>query len=258
MALNNIDLLFNNIHDIKEQNRKKANYKYKQSVKGKIAAYNFSKTDKARKKQLEEMKDKQEINKMPDSDNSTYLTDSDNSEDEKNDKIEHVESVEHIEPVTHDKDISLSIKELMEELQETREENDNLRSILKNTNYLVEILNDQLISFHKQLNEIEIKNKMNDINNNVDDGDQEENNYMDDGELDQNEENQIEQQIEEEEQPAIKQIKTDISDDKFYIDRNGNKIKFFDPDEHLTLLQPNRTMIKKEKNNSDIPIIYYI
>ena len=49
MALNNIDQLFNNITDIKEKNRKKANYKYKQSVKGKIAAYNFSKTDKARK-----------------------------------------------------------------------------------------------------------------------------------------------------------------------------------------------------------------
>ena len=81
---------------------------------------------------------------------------------------------------------------------------------------------------------------------------------MEDGDLDQNEEQQIKQQIEEEEQPAIKQIRNEISDDKFYIDRNGNKIKFFDPDELLTLLQPNGTMIKKEKNNSDIPIIYYI
>ena len=49
MALNNIDQLFNNIPDIKEQNRKKANYKYKHSDKGKISAYNFSKTDKAKK-----------------------------------------------------------------------------------------------------------------------------------------------------------------------------------------------------------------
>ena len=82
---------------------------------------------------------------------------------------------------------------------------------------------------------------------------------MEDGDLDQNEEHQIEQQIEDDQQPAIKQIKQDISDDKFYIDRNGNKIKFFDPDEHLTLLQSNGTVTKKEKtNNTDIPIIYYI
>ena len=106
---------------------------------------------------------------------------------------------------------------------------------------------------------MEIKNKMNDINNNNEDQPEEENNYMDDGELDDDEEHQIEQQIEEEEQPAIKQIKKDISDDKFYIDRNGNKIKFFDPDEHLTLIHNNGSMIKKEKtNNTDIPIIYYI
>ena len=153
----------------------------------------------ARKKKLEELKEKQGINKMDDSDNSTYLTDSENSENEKNEKIEHYEHVEPVENVTPDKDISITIKELMEELQETREENDNLRSILKNTNYLIEILNDQLISFHKQINEMEIKNKMNDLN----EEDQEENNYMDDGELDENEENQIEQQIENEEQPAI-------------------------------------------------------
>ena len=95
---------------------------------------------------------------------------------------------------------------------------------------------------------MEIKNKMNDINNNVDDGDQEENNYMDDGELDNNEEHQIEQQIEQEEQPAIKQIKNDISDDKFYLDRNGQKIKFYNPDE----------IHYKKTNNTDIPIIYYI
>ena len=88
---------------------------------------------------------------MDDSDNSTYLTDSDD-ENEKNEKNEPVEHVEPIEDVTHDKNISITIKSLMEELQETREENDNLRSMLKNTNYLVEILNDQLISFHKQLN----------------------------------------------------------------------------------------------------------
>ena len=49
MALNNIDQLFNNITDVKEKNRKKANYKYKHSDKGRIAAYNFSKTDKAKK-----------------------------------------------------------------------------------------------------------------------------------------------------------------------------------------------------------------
>ena len=151
---------------------------------------------------------------MDDSDNSTYLTD---SEDDKNEKIEHVEPsehMEHVEDVTHDKDISITIKALMEELQETIEENENLRSMLKNTNYLVEILNDQLILFHKQLNEMEIKNKMNDLNNNKDQ--QEENNYMDDGEWDDNKEHQIEQQIEQEEQPEIKQIRNDISDDKFY------------------------------------------
>ena len=120
-----------------------------------IKKYNFSekrqaafkKMVEARKKKLEELKEKQGINKMDDSDNSTYLTD---SEDEKNDKIEPSENVEPVEDVTPDKDISITIKELMEELQETREENENLRSILKNTNYLVEILNDQLISLHKQ------------------------------------------------------------------------------------------------------------
>ena len=54
---------------------------------------------------------------------------------------------------------------------------------------------------------------------------------MDDRELDDNEEQQIEHQLEQEEQPEIKQIKNDISDDNFYIDRNGQKIKFYDPDE---------------------------
>ena len=54
---------------------------------------------------------------------------------------------------------------------------------------------------------------------------------MEDGDLDENEEHQIEQQIEEDEQPTIKQIKNDIANDKFYIDRNGQKIKFYDPDE---------------------------
>ena len=88
---------------------------------------------------------------------------------------------------------------------------------------------------------------------------EEENNYMEDGELDNNEEYQIEQQIEQEEQPAIKQIKNDIADDKFYIDRNGQKIKFYDLDDNLTLIHHNGTMLKKEKtNNTDIPIIYYI
>ena len=112
----------------------------------------FKKMVAARKKKLEELKEKQEINKMDDSEGSTYLTDSDD-ENEKNEKNE---PSEHVEDVTQDKDISITIKELMGDLQETREENENLRSILKNTNYLVEILNDQLISFHKQLNEMEI------------------------------------------------------------------------------------------------------
>ena len=164
-------------------------------------------------------------------------------------KIEPVEPVEPVEPmedITHDKDISITIKSLMEELQETREENENLKSMLEKTNYLVEILNDQLISFHKQLNEMEIKNKMNDLNNNEDQP-EEENNYMEDGEIDENEEHQIEQQIEEDEQPAIMELRKEINGDKFIIDRNGKKIKLYDPDEHLTLLQPNGTMIKKEK-----------
>ena len=139
----------------------------------------------ARKKKLEEVKEKQGINKMTDSDNNTYLTDSDDE------KIEPSEHVEPVEDVTHDKDISITIKTLMEELQKTREENDNLKSMLENTNYLIQILNDQLISFHKQLNEMKIKNKnkMNDINNNNDDQPEEGYNYMDDGELDDNEEN---------------------------------------------------------------------
>ena len=78
---------------------------------------------------------------------------------------------------------------------------------------------------------------------------------MEDGGLDDNEEHQIEQQIEDEEQPAIKQIKKDISDDKFYIDRNGQKIKFFDPDErHFKNTNDNYGV----KLRNDIPIIYYI
>ena len=54
---------------------------------------------------------------------------------------------------------------------------------------------------------------------------------MEDGELDENEENEIQQQIEEEEKPEIKQIRNDIKNDKFIIDNNGNKIIFYDPDE---------------------------
>ena len=81
----------------------------------------FKKMVEARKKQLEELKEKQGINKMDDSDNSTYLTDSDD-ENEKNEKNEPIEHVEPVEDVTHDKDISITIKTLMEELQETREE----------------------------------------------------------------------------------------------------------------------------------------
>ena len=105
---------------------------------------------------------------------------------------------------------------------------------------------------------MEIKNKMNDLNNNEYQR-EEENNYMEDRELDDNEEHQIEQQIEQEEQPEIKQIRNDIADDKFYIDKNGQKIKFYNPDDHLTLIHNNGSMIKKEKtNNTDIPIIYYI
>ena len=142
----------------------------------------------------------------------------------------------------------------MEELQETREENDNLRSILKNTKYLVEILNDQLISFHKQLNEMEIKNKINDLNNNEDQP-EEDNNYMDDGEIDQNEENQIEQQIEDEEQPAIMELRKEINGDNFFIDKNGKKIKLYDPDErHFKNTNDNYGV----KLRNDIPIIYYI
>ena len=74
---------------------------------------------------------------------------------------------------------------------------------------------------------MEIKNKMNDLN----EADQEDNNYMDDGELDQNEEQQIEQQIEEEEQPAIMELRKEINGDKFIIDRNGKKIKLYDREE---------------------------
>ena len=105
----------------------------------------FKKMVAARKKQLEELKEKHRINKMDDNDNSTYLTDSDD-ENEKNEKNEPVEQIEPVEDVTHDKDISITIKALIEELQETREENENLKSMLENTNYLIEILNDQSIS----------------------------------------------------------------------------------------------------------------
>ena len=67
--------------------------------------------------------------------------------------------------------------------------------------------------------------------------------------VDDNEEHQKEQQIEQEEQPAIQEIRKEINGDKFYIDRNGQKIKFYDPDEKH---------FKKTNNNNDIPIIYYI
>ena len=123
----------------------------------------FKKMVAARKKQLEELK---EIIKMPDSDNSSYLTDSENSENEKNEKIEHAEPsehMEHVEDVTHDKDISITIKTLMEELHETREENENLKSILEN---FIEIVNDQIITLHKQLEEMKIENEIINYQNN--------------------------------------------------------------------------------------------
>ena len=71
---------------------------------------------------------------------------------------------------------------------------------------------------------------------------------MEHGELDDNEEHEIEQQIEEEEEPAIKEIRKEINGDKFIIDRNGKKIKLYDPEEEE----------KKKRKNEDIPIIYYI
>ena len=37
--------------------------------------------------------------------------------------------------------------------------------------------------------------------------------------------------MEEEEEPAIKEISKEINGDKFIINRNGKKIKLFDPDE---------------------------
>ena len=60
------------------------------------------------------------------SDGSTYLTDS----DDENEKHEKNEPVEPVEDVTHDNDISITIKALMDELQETKEENDTLKSML--------------------------------------------------------------------------------------------------------------------------------
>ena len=83
----------------------------------------------SRKKQLEELKEKQGINKMDDGDNSTYLTDSE-EENEKHEKNEPNEHIEPLEDVTHDKDISITIKTLMEDLQETSEENENLSSAI--------------------------------------------------------------------------------------------------------------------------------
>ena len=97
---------------------------------------------------------------------------------------------------------------------------------------------------------------MNDLNNNNQDQPEEENNYMEDGGLDDNEENQIEQQIEQEEQPAIQEIRKEINGDKFYIDRNGQKIKFYDPDERH-FKKPNNNNLGDNLRN-DIPIIYYI
>ena len=71
---------------------------------------------------------------------------------------------------------------------------------------------------------------------------------MEDGELDENEENHIQQQIEEDEQPAIMEIRKEINGDKFIIDRNGKKIKLYDREEEE----------KKKRKKEDIPIIYYI
>ena len=79
---------------------------------------------------------------------------------------------------------------------------------------------------------------------------------MEDGLLDDNEEQQIEQQLENEEQPEIKQIKNDISGDKFYIDRNGQKIRFFDPEEKI--IRHNNGTVKRYSNNEDISTIIYI
>ena len=71
---------------------------------------------------------------------------------------------------------------------------------------------------------------------------------MDDGDLDENEENQIEQQINDDEQPAIMELRKELNGDKFIIDRNGKKIKLYDPEDEE----------KKKRAKEDIPIIYYI
>ena len=46
-----------------------------------------------------------------------------------------------------------------------------------------------------------------------------------------------------------------ILEDKFYIDRNGKKIKFYDPDE-IHFKKTNNNL--RDNLRNDIPIIYYI
>ena len=78
---------------------------------------------------------------------------------------------------------------------------------------------------------------------------------MEDGELDENEEDEIDQQIEEDERPAIKEFRKELNGDNFIIDRNGKKIKLFDPDEvHYKKTNDNYG----NKLRDDVPIIYYI
>ena len=71
---------------------------------------------------------------------------------------------------------------------------------------------------------------------------------MDDDELNEDEEEQIQQQIEEDEKPEIKQIRNNIKDDKFIINNNGKKIKFYDPVEDRN----------KRYLNNDRPTIIYL
>ena len=98
---------------------------------------------------------------------------------------------------------------------------------------------------------MEIKNKMNDLNNNEDQP-EEENNYMEDGELGNTEENQIQQQIEEDEKPAIMELRKEINGDKFIIDRNGKKIKLYDREEEEKKRRRKEEEKKKKRKKEDI------
>ena len=185
-------------------------------------------------KLLREKKRDELIKKMKDGGKlSDDSDDSDDSEDEKNENSQISENSEDekneikIKKIPFDEDNGndniLSVKDLIYEIHNLNDEIEGLRDILNSTEILLKNSNTQNIELSKEIRNLRLEIKKYDLfekNNNVDDendADQEDNNYMDDGEMDEDEEDDIKQQIEDDEQPAIMELRKELNGDKFII-----------------------------------------